>query len=211
MRTLGTLIKWNEERGFGFVKTHDSGIEVFAHISEFPRGGRRPQTGDALMFEIATRKDGRKQARHITFDTPLANVGLTPMSARHTPKARATRTTASQYPRPHRHTHRSGSGRARRRLAAMALLLGLGLLGYRQYQDNNANTSFVVAAPVSTNNGTVRSNVPVAVTPAFRCDGRQHCSQMHTCAEATWFIRHCPNTKMDGDHDGIPCEQQLCN
>ena len=41
---------------------------------------------------------------------------------------------------------------------------------------------------------------------AFKCDGRQHCSQMKSFKEAKYFIKHCPNTKMDGDNDGIPCE-----
>ncbi|WP_230402538.1 excalibur calcium-binding domain-containing protein [Plesiomonas shigelloides] len=41
---------------------------------------------------------------------------------------------------------------------------------------------------------------------SFTCDGRQHCSQMNSRAEAEYFIKHCPNTKMDGDNDGIPCE-----
>lgn len=49
------------------------------------------------------------------------------------------------------------------------------------------------------------------VAPSFSCDGRQHCSQMTSCAEATYFLQHCPNTKMDGNYDGIPCEQQWCN
>ena len=40
----------------------------------------------------------------------------------------------------------------------------------------------------------------------FNCDGRQHCSQMHSRAEAEYFVRNCPNTKMDGDNDGEPCE-----
>ncbi|WP_203140482.1 excalibur calcium-binding domain-containing protein [Marinobacter mangrovi] len=40
----------------------------------------------------------------------------------------------------------------------------------------------------------------------FSCDGRQYCGQMTSRAEAEFFTRHCPNTKMDGDHDGIPCE-----
>ncbi len=40
----------------------------------------------------------------------------------------------------------------------------------------------------------------------FICDGRQHCSQMNSRAEAEYFVRNCPNTKMDGDYDGIPCE-----
>jgi len=41
---------------------------------------------------------------------------------------------------------------------------------------------------------------------SFRCDGRTHCSEMTSCAEATYFIQHCPNTKMDGNNDGVPCE-----
>jgi hypothetical protein len=40
----------------------------------------------------------------------------------------------------------------------------------------------------------------------FSCDGRQHCSQMTSREEAVFFINNCPNTKMDGDRDGIPCE-----
>jgi hypothetical protein len=28
--------------------------------------------------------------------------------------------------------------------------------------------------------------------------------------EATFFLRNCPGTKMDGNRDGIPCEQQWC-
>jgi hypothetical protein len=45
----------------------------------------------------------------------------------------------------------------------------------------------------------------------YSCDGRQYCSQMSSCEEAKFFIQNCPNTKMDGDHDGIPCESQHCN
>ena len=41
-------------------------------------------------------------------------------------------------------------------------------------------------------------------------DGRTQCSQMTSCAEAKWFINHCPGTQMDGNHDGTPCEKQWC-
>ena len=57
------------------------------------------------------------------------------------------------------------------------------------------------------------SGFPAANVPGgqqFRCDGRTHCSQMKSCAEATWFLRNCPNTKMDGNNDGVPCERQWC-
>jgi hypothetical protein len=46
--------------------------------------------------------------------------------------------------------------------------------------------------------------------PSFRCDGRTHCSQMTSCAEARYFLANCPGVKMDGDRNGIPCELQWC-
>jgi hypothetical protein len=47
-------------------------------------------------------------------------------------------------------------------------------------------------------------------TSNFQCDGRKHCSQMKSCEEATYFLNNCPNTKMDGNGDGVPCESQWC-
>lgn len=44
----------------------------------------------------------------------------------------------------------------------------------------------------------------------FKCDGRIYCSQMTSCEEANFFLRNCPNVKMDGNNDGIPCEKQWC-
>ena len=55
----------------------------------------------------------------------------------------------------------------------------------------------------------VQRNAPA--TDQFKCDGRIYCSQMKSCAEANYFLKHCPGVKMDGDKDGIPCEDQWCN
>lgn len=57
---------------------------------------------------------------------------------------------------------------------------------------------------------------PITLTPAplraatFSCDGRKYCSQMTSCQEATYFLKNCPGVKMDGNNDGVPCEQQWC-
>ena len=40
MRFDGTLEKWNDDRGFGFIKTANSSEQVFVHISAFARDGR---------------------------------------------------------------------------------------------------------------------------------------------------------------------------
>ena len=53
--------------------------------------------------------------------------------------------------------------------------------------------------------------IPTDPKPRFACDGRTYCSQMRSCAEAKYYLANCPNVKMDGNHDGIPCERQWCN
>ncbi len=79
-------------------------------------------------------------------------------------------------------------------------------------QRRAAAASSPSAAPQSGTPPSSTTNTPaqVAAPTSFRCDGRQHCSQMTSCTEAKFFLANCPNTKMDGDHDGIPCEQQWC-
>jgi len=52
--------------------------------------------------------------------------------------------------------------------------------------------------------------LPAPAAAAYRCDGRTYCSQMRSCDEATWFLKNCPGTKMDGNNDGVPCEKQWC-
>lgn len=51
---------------------------------------------------------------------------------------------------------------------------------------------------------------PAAQGSRFSCDGRTRCPQMKSCEEARYFLAHCPSVEMDGDGDGIPCEQQWC-
>jgi len=77
--------------------------------------------------------------------------------------------------------------------------------GWKIYQDHFQGSSvFPGTAQVSLPSRPVQ--VSSSSSARFRCDGRQYCSQMTSRAEAEFFTRNCPNTKMDGDHDGIPCE-----
>ena len=123
------------------------------------------------------------------------------------------------------------------KILIFVLLLVLALLGYKMLQPNNTTSNPIAdvatetpvdAAFTSTDLDDIpptyvdsdATSTPVsAVKPvltssasasSFTCDGRKHCSQMTSCAEATYFVQHCPNTKMDGNNDGIPCEQQWC-
>ncbi|MFC2972752.1 excalibur calcium-binding domain-containing protein [Azotobacter bryophylli] len=80
----------------------------------------------------------------------------------------------------------------------------LAFAGWSYYQKNVAPTQTGLRSePQSFKTPAVAIAQP---TQHFSCDGRQHCSQMHSRAEAEYFLRNCPNTKMDGDRDGVPCE-----
>jgi len=73
----------------------------------------------------------------------------------------------------------------------------------------SAPKSATTAPPVAT---TSESTQPTpAVSSGYRCDGRKHCTQMSSCSEAKFFLNNCPGVKMDGDNDGIPCEDQWCH
>jgi hypothetical protein len=93
----------------------------------------------------------------------------------------------------------------------IALLVLAAWYGYEQYQRRDQLAAPEETAPTSST--ALGSTSSSALTPAenqFKCDGRIYCSQMTSCAEATYFLRNCPGTKMDGDHDGVPCENQWC-
>ena len=47
-------------------------------------------------------------------------------------------------------------------------------------------------------------------TAEFHCDGRTQCTQMRSCAEAKHFMTYCPNTDLDSNGNGVPCEEKLC-
>ena len=90
-------------------------------------------------------------------------------------------------------------------VVAVIIILALGWYGYSQYQRRTHHFEVAEsAAPLV--------NSPVVATPnaQYKCDGRIYCSQMTSCAEATYFLQNCPGTKMDGNNDGIPCERQWC-
>ncbi len=57
----GQLIKWKDERGFGFIQPADGSREAFLHISELKDATRRLQLGDTIYYHVAT-EDGKIRA-----------------------------------------------------------------------------------------------------------------------------------------------------
>ncbi|NQZ50716.1 MAG: cold shock domain-containing protein [Moritella sp.] len=61
----GKIVRWNDDRGFGFISVNGMKGDVFAHISQFKKGYRRPINGDSVLFEIAVEKD-KQNAKSIS-------------------------------------------------------------------------------------------------------------------------------------------------
>ncbi|MBF2075783.1 MAG: cold shock and DUF1294 domain-containing protein [Synechococcales cyanobacterium C42_A2020_086] len=59
----GTLIHWNDERGFGFIQPVDGSREVFLHITALKQSTRRPQLGDVIYYYLSSSADGKISAR----------------------------------------------------------------------------------------------------------------------------------------------------
>lgn len=64
LRLTGTLVEWNDERGFGFVESGD-GTRVFCHVKAFAVRVRRPMPGDRLTYSIAHDAQGRPRATSV--------------------------------------------------------------------------------------------------------------------------------------------------
>ncbi len=48
-------------------------------------------------------------------------------------------------------------------------------------------------------------------TTHYSCAGKTMCTEMVSCNEAKFYLKNCPNVNIDGDLDGIPCEEQWCH
>ena len=97
------------------------------------------------------------------------------------------------------------------RILLVALLAFGAWKGYEKYQSQRAAQQFQgIPQEIDISNNSSRRNRSIDIAPKFQCDGRTHCSQMTSCEEATFFLKNCPGTKMDGNNDGVPCEQQWC-
>lgn len=62
----GKLIKWKDDRGFGFILCEHNQQQVFVHISAFPSSSPRPKVGEVLDFDIETTADGKTRAINIS-------------------------------------------------------------------------------------------------------------------------------------------------
>lgn len=108
---IGTLKKWQGDRGFGFIQPDSNGADVFLHISALRPAIRPPQVGDQIVYRLSMQPDGRVRAVNAT----LQGVPLRP--------TRPTAKPASSKPalKPKRTGKRTLTG-------AIEIIIGIGVL-----------------------------------------------------------------------------------
>lgn len=185
----GVIVKWDDEKGYGFIRIDGGNKEIFCHISDFSPRNPRPEINEAVGFEVVSDGKGRFSAKQIRY-------------------LNRERAVSPGYRKKHRKDEESPTSIVRVVLSLLVGLLLVSVIGYKAYQYASEKL-----APKQENTPVKTQVLPEIKrqqpdSSPYRCDGRQHCSQMTSCEEAKWFVRNCSDTKMDGDGDGIPCEDK---
>ncbi|KAA1160367.1 cold shock domain-containing protein [Pseudoalteromonas fuliginea] len=195
----GLLKSWKTDKGFGFIKSDILEHDTFIHISALKHMSRKPKVGDTIYFDVATQSDGKSKAINCRIE------GVAELKLLKAPNQKNNN-------QPHRIAKSNFASSFLGKVASISIIAVLGFVAVNKYTHYQSNEQFNNHTPVITNAdlATFDEQYPKVVIPKntqnFTCDGRQYCTEMRSREEAVFFINNCPNTKMDGDGDGDPCE-----
>lgn len=183
----GRLERWDDDKGFGFIHSDNNPKGIFVHISAFKRNiSRRPLVGDIIFYELHTDYDGKSKA----VNARIEGVSVVTHSSRNS--RNDTR----------RYQNNKHDLSATLVTAILVFLLLIGLVVTNKYQ--TIHESSLSASVVTEDNSS--SSLVERVQTQYSCQGKTYCSQMSSCAEAQFYQSNCSGTQMDGDGDGVPCE-----
>eukprot|EP00441_Pelagodinium_beii_P017310 CAMPEP_0197662772 /NCGR_PEP_ID=MMETSP1338-20131121/54682_1 /TAXON_ID=43686 ORGANISM="Pelagodinium beii, Strain RCC1491" /NCGR_SAMPLE_ID=MMETSP1338 /ASSEMBLY_ACC=CAM_ASM_000754 /LENGTH=100 /DNA_ID=CAMNT_0043240763 /DNA_START=49 /DNA_END=347 /DNA_ORIENTATION=- len=68
---LGHIVRWNAEKGFGFVSPQDGSEDVFCHVSDLQEGEGSVQEGDTVLYtEKWDERKGKYRAAEVELSAP---------------------------------------------------------------------------------------------------------------------------------------------
>ncbi len=67
MRYQGTITKWKDEEGYGFITPRGGGKQVFLHIRAFNGAPGRPVGDEVVTYEVSSDDKGRERATNVRY------------------------------------------------------------------------------------------------------------------------------------------------
>ena len=188
----GKVKSYIVERGFGFISMDGESKDLFFHVKDFPNKSVEPKIGEKLKFRIVEDNGKFKADQIVRLDVKIESVTHTPQSRAQVNRSHRDRPQAKQAKQ---------SGGVFTTIIGLVVMAGLAYMVYGKYQRWQLAQQPVVTPVQTVVTKSIDSN-----PNGYHCDGRIHCGQMNSREEARWFVRNCPGTKMDGNNDGEPCE-----
>lgn len=193
----GKLVRWFDDKGFGFIKPENGKDDIFIHISALKSMSRKPIIGDVIYYQISFDANGKTRAVNAKIEGVSQALTLAPLE-----QVRKTTRSSPANERPYRNLA-TRSNKPKKSFSMVPVLIAIGVAIF-VYNKVSKEKSFIYQVKTPT-----AETQPVEQTEQFQCQGKVWCSQMSSYEEAIFYLRNCPGTKMDGDGDGIPCERQF--
>jgi cold shock CspA family protein len=191
----GKLQDWDPVTGMGFVKQDKAGPAIRISSSGFRKTPETLQNGDTIFFQIDI--DAQDQPKAV----------LAYKAGQHSaPTSVVLKPALPLLPLQHV-------------LSAVVTVFIIAWLGYQSLYLFNAEAALPQDLPQQQIEHQPEPGdaeqplwppIPTRSVSQFSCEGKQRCPQMQSCEEAVFYLQNCPDVAIDGDHDGIPCEQQWC-
>jgi uncharacterized membrane protein YsdA (DUF1294 family)/cold shock CspA family protein len=74
MHYQGKIIKWYDDKGFGFVRATSDSKDVFLHISDIHRLNKRPEIDELVSYELIKDERGGFRATNVAYQVKSATV-----------------------------------------------------------------------------------------------------------------------------------------
>ena len=58
----GEIVRWQDDKGFGFIRSPKLSQDVFFHIRAYRASGKRPRVGERVVFVLEQSREGKLQA-----------------------------------------------------------------------------------------------------------------------------------------------------
>lgn len=195
----GKLKGWDAAKGSGFIQQMNAGPDIPISSSGFRKKPEQLQDGDLIFFQIEVDAQARTKA-----------VLAYKAGQRFAPAPLLKKPRLSSLP-------------FQQLLSVMLSVSILAWLGYQFWYLLSPASSSIASGWVETEVVSDKSTLsdtrvwpPVQDVQSeqeseWQCEGKIHCTEMRSCDEAKFYLNNCPDVAIDGDRDGIPCEQQWCS